>query len=438
MRNATKQQCIWIILLLIFITLGTIRYVRENIDEERKYRVFYLANKKSSESEDWVLKHVKGITDTTEGFSTSSTTEITSESPNESILNNTKESGDAASTSLSSTTSASKTLSERNTSVSVNDSDVEMDEDNSDRINGSNIDTGKEDVVEGDDSGRWHAEAVLRESIYRHKMENFVKPPHESCKRRLPACIVVGVAKSGTREIMDFMRLHPHIEIYYGEKTYEMPYFNSAYGRGQEWFQSQMPCSYSNQITVMKNAWYFHANYIPERIKKLNESIKLILLVREPVARAVSHFTFLHRKHHGVFSFDDAAIKDNKVNEKIPSLVRSVYDKPMENWLKYFNLDQFLIINSDELKYHPATVMTKVEDFLGLEHYITPEMFVLNKNKGFYCIKSDLTISGMACYAKDRGRSVTKVSQRTKTRLEKYFRPSNERFFSIIGKSFNW
>ena len=61
---------------------------------------------------------------------------------------------------------------------------------------------------------RFQVEQTLRDSINNHHLENFVKPQNESCRRRFPTCMVVDVAKSGTREIMDFMRLHQHIEIY--------------------------------------------------------------------------------------------------------------------------------------------------------------------------------------------------------------------------------
>ena len=211
-----KKQYIWINLLLILVFLGAILYVNENTEEKRKNRVFYLANRKTSESEDWIFKHVKefAFTDTTEGFSTSSTTDITSGSPYESILYDTNEFRDGASLDVTSyTTEVSINRSERNISKSVNGLDMETDEDSSER----GIDTDKEVIVGDEDSAFLHAE-VVRKSIYMHKMENYVKPPHESCKRRLPACIVVGVAKSGTREIIDFMGLHPHCDILFERK----------------------------------------------------------------------------------------------------------------------------------------------------------------------------------------------------------------------------
>ena len=283
---------------------------------------------------------------------------------------------------------------------------------------------------------RKYVEKVLRDSINNHHLNNFIKPENETCKRRLPKCIVVGVAKSGTREIMDFMKLHPHIEIYQAA-SYENPYFGRAYRKGKARFRSKMPCSYSNQITVVKNAWYFHNHFVPERIKAFNESVKLIVIVREPVSRAISQFMFFH-KGHGMNNYENALFRGNSINSKSDAVRRSVYDKPMENWLQYFKLDQFLIIESNELKFSPAKVMRKVEDFLGLGHFISPEMFVLNKEKGFYCVQSNLTVNGMACYAANRGRTQPTVRPSVIYKLKEYFRPKNEKFFEIIGKSFDW
>ena len=278
-------------------------------------------------------------------------------------------------------------------------------------------------------------EQILRDSITNYHLANFIKPQNETCKRRLPICMLVGVAKCGTREIIDFMRLHPHIEIYHGESSYEDPYFARNYDKGTQWFRRQMPCSYSNQITVIKNAWYFHVNGVPERIKRFNESIKLILLVREPVSRAISQATF---QGGHTFKFERKFLHGDAVNTEDTSIRHSVYDKQMLKWLQYFKLDQFLIIESSEFEARPADMLKKIEEFLGLGHFITHEMFVFNKEKGFYCIKSNLTLDGMACFGKDRGREHVSVAPSIVSKLKEYFRHKNERFFKIIGRSFDW
>ena len=290
-------------------------------------------------------------------------------------------------------------------------------------------------------------EDILRESINNHHIKNFLKPENETCKQRLPTCILIGVFKSGTRELVDFLRLHPHIEIFARKRGYEMSFFSKNYGKGEDWLKQHMPCSYSNQITLMKHAGYFHNTIVPERIKRFNEKVKLILMVREPFSRALSSYVFRQQNHQKKFGY----IQENTFSSLVLNadgnavlnssfyVRHSVYDEPMMFWLKYFNLSQFLVVESDEFKHDPVSVLHKVERFLGLENLITPDMVVLNKEKGFYCIQSDLTDTGMACYPENRGKKkqIT-VSPRTKAKLKEYFKPKNERFFKIIGKSFNW
>ena len=75
--------------------------------------------------------------------------------------------------------------------------------------------------------------------------------------------------------------MHPHVELYHQPRTMEMTYFrtNETYAKGDDWFVNEMPCSYSNQITIMKDSQYFDYPYpVAERIQKFNSSIKLILI----------------------------------------------------------------------------------------------------------------------------------------------------------------
>ena len=234
-----------------------------------------------------------------------------------------------------------------------------------------------------------------------------MKPRSESCEKRLPSVILIGVAKSATRELIDFLRLHPHIQIYHGSSSYEMNYFDMQYNESSEWLRDQMLCSYSNQITVMKNAWYFHNRLVPARIKKFNETVKLILLVREQVARAISAYTFgtnLHQDGINVDRIFSTMVKNTSLNElsKFPFLPTadtrklkledkvfkmSIYDEPMALWLKYFNRSQILILESEEFKKKSVSLLSSIETFLGPYHYITAHMFIYNEEKQFYCIR---------------------------------------------------
>ena len=106
------------------------------------------------------------------------------------------------------------------------------------------------------------------------------------------------------------MHLHPRIQFYH-KRFYEMKYSSGKrYNRIVAWLRDQMPCSFSNQITVMKMAGYFHNDAVPERIQQFNESIKLILMVREPVSRSFSAYTFFKEMRTYEKSFSDLVIND--------------------------------------------------------------------------------------------------------------------------------
>lgn len=68
------------------------------------------------------------------------------------------------------------------------------------------------------------------------------------------------------------------------------------YDQGLDWYRHQMPYSLENQITVEKTPNYFVDWEVPERIYNFNSSIKLILIVRNPIDRAVSDYVQLKVK----------------------------------------------------------------------------------------------------------------------------------------------
>lgn len=110
-------------------------------------------------------------------------------------------------------------------------------------------------------------------------------------RRRLPQAIIIGVRKCGTRALLEMLYLHPRVQKAAGE----VHFFDrdENYNRGLEWYRSKMPHSYGGQITIEKSPSYFVTPEVPERIRAMNSSIKLLLIVREPVTRAISDYTQL-------------------------------------------------------------------------------------------------------------------------------------------------
>ena len=114
----------------------------------------------------------------------------------------------------------------------------------------------------------------------------------ETLERRLPHCIIIGEMKCGTRALLDYIGLHPDIAIAPSETKCVHKY----YFKGLEWYRDQMPLSKPGQLTVDKTPNYYRYPHTMQRIRAMNASIKLILVVRDPVDRSVSKWIQKCRK----------------------------------------------------------------------------------------------------------------------------------------------
>ncbi|KAG5673706.1 hypothetical protein PVAND_003729 [Polypedilum vanderplanki] len=270
--------------------------------------------------------------------------------------------------------------------------------------------------------------------------------------RKLPQCLIIGVRKCGTRALLEMLNLHPRIQKAAGE----VHFFDrdENYERGLEWYRKKMPHSFRGQITIEKSPSYFVTPEVAERVRAMNSSIKLLLLVREPVTRAISDFTQL-RSHSATAvlptnqlsqasssspntkSFEELAIFANgTININYRPLALSIYHQYTLRWLEIFSRSQILVINGDQLITDPISQINRVQDFLGIERRINHENFYFNKTKGFYCLR---TMAGdKKCLKETKGRMHPKVNEKSVSILRKFFVEHNQKFYDLIGEDLGW
>ena len=104
----------------------------------------------------------------------------------------------------------------------------------------------------------------------------------------------------------------------------------------------------------------------PSRIKQKLPEAKFILCLREPVSRSFSHWNMIQNTKESVnndvdWSTFEKAWTDNRLKGD------SMYGQSMSRWLKEFDLDRFLIIDSADLKINPISILERIEHFLGVE-----------------------------------------------------------------------
>lgn len=113
---------------------------------------------------------------------------------------------------------------------------------------------------------------------------------------------------------------------------------DSKYNLGYEWYRRQMPYSYSEQITIEKSPAYFVTETVPERIYAMNSSIKLILMVRDPVTRLISDYAQLAankaKKDRKMASFEDLVFSHGKVNASYKAVRISLYALFYTKWIQ--------------------------------------------------------------------------------------------------------
>lgn len=255
--------------------------------------------------------------------------------------------------------------------------------------------------------------------------------------KRFPQAIIIGVKKGGTRALLEFLRIHPDVRAFGAEPHF----FDRFYDKGLEWYRNLMPRTLDGQITMEKTPSYFVTKEAPGRVCTMNCQTKLIVVVRDPVTRAVSDYTQTLSKNPGLPSFQSLALKNSSTGliDTTWSAVRiGLYAKHLENWLQHFPLSHFLFVSGERLVSDPAGEMGRVQDFLGLKRVVSDKHFYFNQTKGFPCLKKPEGSSRPRCLGKSKGRPHPQIPSEVLQRLRDFYRPFNHRFYQMSGQDFGW
>uniref|UniRef100_A0A3B3WVG5 Sulfotransferase n=1 Tax=Poecilia mexicana TaxID=48701 RepID=A0A3B3WVG5_9TELE len=258
-----------------------------------------------------------------------------------------------------------------------------------------------------------------------------------SGSKKLPQAIIIGVKKGGTRALLEFLRVHPDIRAVGAEPHF----FDRNYENGLEWYRDLMPKTLEGQITMEKTPSYFVTREAPARISAMSRDTKLIVVVRDPVTRAISDYTQTLSKKPDIPSFESLTFKNRTtglIDTSWSAIQIGIYAKHLDNWLQYFPMDQILFVSGERLISDPAGELGRVQDFLGLKRIITDKHFYFNQTKGFPCLKKAEGSSKPHCLGKTKGRTHPNIDPEVVQRLRDFYRPFNMKFYQMTGHNFGW
>ncbi|HBK99164.1 MAG TPA: sulfotransferase [Microcoleaceae bacterium UBA10368] len=240
---------------------------------------------------------------------------------------------------------------------------------------------------------------------------------------KVPNFIIIGSQRCGTTSLYTYLAQHPQILTPIKK---EMDFFSWHFHRGIDWYLAHFPPMPAGEqfLTGEASPSYFDSLEAPERLYSAFPEAKLIVLLRNPVDRAISQFYRLTDLNWEVRSFDRAISDEIERLNQNPAyiigeepgnyLARGRYIEFMKNWLAFFPKEQLLILKSEDFYAGAAATVKQVLEFLDLPEYQLPEY--QNANPGSYQPISD----SVRCWLRD------------------YFTPYNKELEQYLGRKLDW
>jgi Sulfotransferase domain len=258
--------------------------------------------------------------------------------------------------------------------------------------------------------------------------------------RALPDFVVIGAQKSGTTSLYRYLAAHPGIV---GADTKEVHYFDVNYRRGVDWYRSNFPPRRRLErltsrlgrqgLTGEATPYYLFHPHVPQRMHALLPDAKLIVLLRDPVDRAISHHNHECQDGYETLPFAEAIEIEAHRLPQSPDLLaaddaapavfshrhhsylsRGRYAEQLEAWFALYPRDRFLIMESGELFDDPPAAVARTLSFLGLPPH------------------------ELASYENVTSRPKSDIEPDLRRRLYAYFAPHNQRLYELLGTNFRW
>lgn len=208
---------------------------------------------------------------------------------------------------------------------------------------------------------------------------------------RKPDFLILGAAKCGTTSLYIYLNTHPEICM---SDPKEPLFFEAEYHKGFEYYYNKyfLHCRGERIIGEARHR-NLYLPYVAERIGRSVPNAKLIVIVRNPVDRAYSHWWHWYSRGREPLSFRDAIYEDIrriesgitfegeegaqlwernfdfeiKRNEFRTYVDSGYYSQQIRRYLKHFPEDHLKVIFMEDLVRNPQAIMLELYSFLGVK-----------------------------------------------------------------------
>jgi hypothetical protein len=256
--------------------------------------------------------------------------------------------------------------------------------------------------------------------------------------RPLPDFLIIGAARCGTTSLYRYLTEHPCIAPAFRK---EVSFFDVNFRRGLSWYRAQFPSAvyrrytearYGLALTGEASPYYLFHPASPARVAATIPGARLLVLLRNPVERAYSHYYLQVRQGREPLRFEDAIAREAErlagEREKMLAvsdyesigyrrysyLARGLYADQLGCWMKMFPKEDFLIVRTEDLEADPGKILAQAFRFLNVPQYASSR------------------------FAKYNNGSYPPMNPTTRQRLVEYYEPHNRRLEELVGREFHW
>ena len=194
--------------------------------------------------------------------------------------------------------------------------------------------------------------------------------------------MIAGTQKSGTSVLTYYLNQHPAIAMAHKEEAHLVVQPRRHFFDNEAMFASNnidydllhRDVAVTAQTLVAGTCTPVYTYWKPamQRIHDYNPSIKLIILLRNPIDRAFSHWNMQRDRKLDSLDFLDAVKQEkNRGREVYPQQLRKFsyvergfYSEQIERVFRFFPRDQVLVIKFDDLRRDYRAVTDKIFNFL--------------------------------------------------------------------------
>jgi len=214
--------------------------------------------------------------------------------------------------------------------------------------------------------------------------------------RPFPDFLIIGAKRGGTTSLDAYLREHPAVPPLFprAQKIKGTYFFDENWARGERWYRSHFPTRAALALLRRRTGatprvgeaspYYLFHPLAPQRAASLVPHARIVVLLRDPVERAFSHYKERLENDTEPLSFDDAvAAEDARIAGEEARIVaepryvsvphrhqsyvaQGRYATPLRRWMSAFPREQILVLPSELLYRETQATYDAVCDHIWL------------------------------------------------------------------------